>query len=61
MALKIIFMGTPEFAVPILKKIYDSEHTIKEVYTKEPKKKNGRAFFSRRHLATGPYMPSGAM
>ena len=33
-------MGTPEFAVPILKKIYDSEHTIKEVYTKEPKKKN---------------------
>ena len=25
MALNIIFMGTPEFAVPILKKIYDSE------------------------------------
>ena len=39
MALNIIFMGTPEFAVPILEKIYDSEHTIKEVYTKPPKKK----------------------
>jgi len=40
MALNIIFMGTPEFAVPILKKIYDSEHIVKEVYTKPPKKKN---------------------
>ena len=40
MALKIIFMGTPEFAVPILKSINDSNHTILEVYTKPPNKKN---------------------
>ena len=40
MALKIIFMGTPEFAVPILKSINDSNHNILEVYTKPPNKKN---------------------
>ena len=28
MALKIIFMGTPDFAVPILKSIIDSKHKI---------------------------------
>tara|TARA_B100000886_G_scaffold336450_1_gene295254 strand:+ start:569 stop:1489 length:921 start_codon:yes stop_codon:yes gene_type:complete len=40
MALKIIFMGTPEFSVPILKSIHDSKHNIIEVYTQPPKKKN---------------------
>ena len=40
MALKIIFMGTPEFAVPILKSINDSNHNILEVYTQPPNKKN---------------------
>ena len=40
MALKIIFMGTPDFAVPILKSINDSNHNILEVYTKPPNKKN---------------------
>ena len=40
MALNIIFMGTPEFAVPILKSINDSNHNILEVYTKSPNKKN---------------------
>jgi methionyl-tRNA formyltransferase len=40
MALKIIFMGTPDFAVPILKSIYESKHKILEVYTQPPKKKN---------------------
>ena len=39
MALKIIFMGTPDFAVPILKSIYESKHKILEVYTQPPKKK----------------------
>ncbi len=38
MALKIIFMGTPEFAVPILETIYKSEHKILNVYTQTPKK-----------------------
>jgi methionyl-tRNA formyltransferase len=40
MALKIIFMGTPDFAVPILKSIYESKHKILEVYTQPPTKKN---------------------
>ena len=38
MALKLIFMGTPEFAVPILKKIYKSEHKVLSVFTQPPKK-----------------------
>tara|TARA_B100000963_G_scaffold290004_1_gene259667 strand:+ start:4601 stop:5521 length:921 start_codon:yes stop_codon:yes gene_type:complete len=41
MAMKIIFMGTPNFAVPILKAIHDSEHKILEVYT-QPASKSGR-------------------
>ena len=40
MALKIIFMGTPNFAVPILKAIHKSDHKILEVYTQPPKKKD---------------------
>ena len=40
MALNIIFMGTPEFAVPILKSIHESQHNILEVYTQPPKKKD---------------------
>ena len=45
MALKLIFMGTPEFAVPILKKIYKSEHKILSVFTQPPKKsKRGQKF-----------------
>ena len=40
MALKIIFMGTPDFAVPILKSINDSNHNILGVYTQPPNKRN---------------------
>ena len=40
MALNIIFMGTPNFAVPILKSINESEHNILAVYTQRPKKKD---------------------
>ena len=39
MALKIIFMGTPDFAVPILRSIKNSGHNILSVYTQTPKKK----------------------
>ena len=39
MALKIIFMGTPEFSVPILESIHNSKHKVIEVYTQPPKKK----------------------
>ena len=40
MALNIIFMGTPDFAVQILSKIHNSKHKILHVYTQSPKKKN---------------------
>ena len=39
--MNIIFMGTPHFAVPILKAINDSGHKILEVYT-QPATKSGR-------------------
>ena len=40
MSFKILFMGTPNFAVPILKSLYQSNHKILEVYTQPPKKKD---------------------
>ncbi len=40
MALKIIFMGTPDFAVKILNSIIDSKHNLLAVYTQSPKKSN---------------------
>ena len=39
MAIKIIFMGTPNFSVPILDSILNSKHEIISVYTQSPKKK----------------------
>ena len=41
MALRIIFMGTPDFAVPILHSIKKSNHDILSVYTQNPQKKIG--------------------
>ena len=35
---KIIFMGTPVFAVPILKSLYQSNYSLNVVYTQPPKK-----------------------
>ena len=47
MALKLIFMGTPQFAVPILNTIHNSKHEILCVYTQPPKKKNrGQKIYS---------------
>ena len=39
MSFKIIFMGTPEFAVPTLKSLYESKHEILCVYTKNHQQK----------------------
>ena len=39
MPLNILYMGTPEFAVPILDSINKSQHKILQVYTQSPKKK----------------------
>ncbi len=40
MSLKIVFMGTPSFSIPILKAINSSNHKILEVYSQPPNKKN---------------------
>ena len=40
MSFKILFMGTPIFAVPVLECLNNSKHKILEVYTQPPKKKN---------------------
>ena len=37
--MKIIFMGTPDFAVPTLKALISSHHTISAVFTQAPKPK----------------------
>ena len=37
---KIIFMGTPYFAVPILKSLYQNGYDISAVYTQPPQKSN---------------------
>ena len=38
MAKKIVFMGTPMFAVPILKSLYQNGYPISAVYTQPPQK-----------------------
>ena len=40
MTLKIVFMGTPEFSIPSLKILKQSDHKIVCVYTQPPKKKS---------------------
>mgnify|MGYP006432157213 FL=1 len=40
MTLKVVFMGTPQFAVPALKKICESEMDIVTVYSQPPRKSN---------------------
>ncbi|MEA2896726.1 MAG: methionyl-tRNA formyltransferase [Bradyrhizobium sp.] len=37
MSLRLIFMGTPEFAVPTLRALYEAGHQIVAVYTREAK------------------------
>tara|TARA_X000000368_G_scaffold362078_1_gene306567 strand:- start:534 stop:1463 length:930 start_codon:yes stop_codon:yes gene_type:complete len=37
---KIIFMGTPYFAVPILKSLYQNGYNISAVYTQQPQRSN---------------------
>jgi len=41
--MKIVFMGTPHFAIPALEKLIDSDHTIVGVFTK-PAKPAGRGY-----------------
>ena len=45
MSFKILFMGTPDFAVPILEAINNSNNKILQVYTQPAKKKIGAKKF----------------
>ena len=49
MPLKLIFMGTPEFAVPILNSLHQSKHSVLSVYTQGPKKSGQRLNISPIH------------
>jgi len=37
MALRIIFMGTPDFSVPTLRALVDAGHEVVAVYTQPPR------------------------
>ncbi len=43
MNLKIVFMGTPDFAVPCLRKLAESSHEVSAVFT-QPDKPKGRGY-----------------
>lgn len=45
--MKIIFMGTPEFACPTLKKLIESEHEVVAVFSQRPKPK-GRGYIETK-------------
>ena len=47
--MKIVFMGTPQFAVPSLRALIDSRHDVEAVFT-QPDKPAGR----RRRLRPTP-------
>ncbi|MEG2413826.1 MAG: methionyl-tRNA formyltransferase [Clostridia bacterium] len=45
--MRIIFLGTPDFSVPVLERLLDSKHTIVAVITQPDKKRNrGEVTFS---------------
>lgn len=57
MALRIIFMGTPDFAVPALEKLVQSEHDVVAVYSQPPRPK-GRGHHVQKspvHVAAEKY------
>lgn len=41
--MNIVFMGTPEFAVPCLKALIGTKHTVSGVFT-QPDKPKGRGY-----------------
>lgn len=41
--MKVVFMGTPEFAVPCLRALAESEHSVEAVFT-QPDKPKGRGY-----------------
>lgn len=53
--MKIIFMGTPDFAVPCLKKLISDGHSVEAVFTREDKP------VGRKHILTAPPVKVAAL
>lgn len=53
--MKIIFMGTPDFAVPCLEKIISDGHSVEAVFTREDKP------VGRKHILTAPPVKEAAL
>ena len=53
--MKIIFMGTPDFAVPCLKKLISDGHSVEAVFTREDKP------VGRKHILTAPPVKQTAL
>ena len=47
--MRIVFMGTPDFATPVLHALVDAGHDVAAVYTR-PDRRAGRGKRSPRHL-----------
>jgi len=47
---KIVFMGTPMFAVPILKSLYQNGYPISDVYTQPPQKSQRGQRINKSHI-----------
>ncbi len=41
MPLRIIFMGTPDFSVPVLRALHAAGHEIVAVYSQPPRRRGG--------------------
>ncbi|MET0192441.1 MAG: methionyl-tRNA formyltransferase, partial [Hyphomicrobiaceae bacterium] len=55
--MRVVFMGTPEFAVPVLSKILTAGHEVAAVYT-QPRRPGGRGRSERP--TAGPAGADGA-
>ena len=58
MPLRLIFMGTPDFAVPTLIEIVGRGHEVVAVYTRAPKPAGGAAWTCRRRRSRSRRTPS---
>ena len=54
MSLRVIFMGTPEFAVPTLAEILGAGHQVVAAYT-QPARSAGRGIVDEKPIAVEPF------
>ena len=61
MALRIIFMGTPEFSVPTLKALVDAGHDVVAAYTQPPRRQAGAGSNCRSRRCIWPPKRSASL